>query len=374
MLSLKPCIYLDNSATTRYKPKKVVRAVEKELTRSANAGRGGHRESIRTLMKIEECRERVRDITGLSEVVFTKSCTEALNLAIFGLYKGGEIITSVYEHNSVLRPIERLKSKGASVTYLLGKNGVIEPDLLKKHITKKTALIVLQEMSNVTGNIQPIESLGSLAMEYGIPFIVDGAQSLGHVKTNYKGVSCLTASAHKGLYAMQGTGFLAFKKGLDLEPIILGGTGTDGALLTQPKTVPEGYEAGTLGAPGIAGLKEGINFTYSHFEQIAKKTFYLSKTLLDELKKIREVRLYSTFPSGVISFNVGQKSSTEVADFLDANYGICTRPGIHCAPLYHRHLGTLNQGAVRVSLGYDNTEKDLEILLKGVKEFANGLR
>ncbi|MBO7177681.1 MAG: aminotransferase class V-fold PLP-dependent enzyme [Clostridia bacterium] len=371
MLSLKPCIYLDNSATTRYKPKRVVRAVEKELIRSANAGRGGHRESIRTLTKIEECRERIRDITALPEVVFTKSCTEALNLAVFGLYKGGDIITSVYEHNSVLRPIERLKSKGASVTYLSAKDGIIEPSILKKHVNKKTSLVVLQEMSNVTGHIQPIESLGTLLKEYGIPFIVDGAQSLGHVRTNYKDVSCLTASAHKGLYAMQGTGFVAFQKGLDIEPLILGGTGTDGALLTQPKTIPEGYEAGTLGAPGIVGLKEGIDFTYSHFEQIAKKTFYLSKTLMDELQKIREVRLYTTSPNGVISFNIAQKSSTEVADYLDANYGICARPGIHCAPLYHRHLGTLHQGAVRVSLAYDTTEKDVETLLKAVKELVN---
>lgn len=371
MFSLKPCIYLDNSATTRYKPKKVVRAVEKELLRSANAGRGGHRESLRVLARIEECRERIRDITGLNNVVFTKSCTEALNLAIFGLYKGGEIITSVYEHNSVLRPIERLKSKGAVVTYLSSPSGIIEPSLLKKHVTKKTAMVVLQEMSNVSGNIQPIASLGSLLKDYGIPFIVDGAQSLGHVKTDYKDVSCLTSSAHKGLYAMQGTGFIAFQNALQLEPLILGGTGTDGALLTQPKTIPEGYEAGTLGAPGIVGLKEGIDFTYSNFDYIAKKTFYLSKTLLEGLKKIREVRIYTTSPNGVISFNIGSKSSTEVADLLDGNYGICVRPGIHCAPLYHRNLGTLRQGAVRVSLGYDNTENDVETLLRATHFIAN---
>lgn len=370
MFGLNSCIYLDNSATSRYKPRKVIRAVERELRHSANAGRGSHKESLRALGVIEDTRERVRDITFGGEVVFTKSCTEALNLAIMGLYKGGEIITSVYEHNSVLRPIERLKQKGAKVTYLSTKNDIIEPEILKGKITKNTSLVVLQEMSNVTGNIQPIESLGTLLKDYGIPFVVDTAQSLGHLKTDYSSVSCLASPAHKGLHAMQGTGFLVFKKGLDITPLIAGGTGTDSTMLTQPTTSPEGYEAGTLNTPGIAGLKEGINFTYKHFDSIYRKINRLSIMLLEGLKRNKNIRLYSTSPNGVISFNLLNKTSTDVADILDQKYGICVRAGVHCAPLLHRKAGTLRQGMVRASLGYNNTESDVETLLEAMTDIA----
>lgn len=370
MLNLNSCIYLDNSATSRFKPRKVIRAVEKEIKRSANAGRGSHKESVRALMKIEECRDTVKNITFDGNVVFTKSCTEALNLAIFGLYKGGEIITSVYEHNSVLRPIERLKSRGALVSYLHSPTNVIEPDMIARKINKNTALVVLQEMSNVTGNIQPIEDIGSLLENYGIPFIVDCAQSLGHLKTNYSKVSALCAPAHKGLHGVQGTGFLTFKKGLDILPLICGGTGTDSATLTQPKVAPEGYEAGTLNTPGIAGLKEGIDFTYKHFNVIEKKINRLSIMLLEGLKSIKGIKLYSNAPNGVITFNIGNMSSTDVADVLDQNYGICVRAGVHCAPLLHRKMGTLVQGAVRASIGYNNVESDIENLLDAVIDIA----
>ena len=371
MLNLNSCIYLDNSATSRYKPRRVIRAVEKELKRSANAGRGSHKESLRAGLKIEECRDSIRDITFSGEVVFTKSCTEALNLAIFGLYKGGEIITSVYEHNSVLRPIERLKSKGAKVSYLSTKNDLITPLDLERKITKNTSLVVLQEMSNVTGTIQDIESLGSLLESYGIPFIVDCAQSLGHVKSSYDHVTALASPAHKGLHGMQGTGFLVFKKGVELTPLIYGGMGVDSASLSQKISAPEGYEAGTINVPGIVSLKEGIDFTYSHFNQIERKINRLSTTLLEGLKRIPSVRLYTTSPNGVISFNLGKMPSTEVADVLDQKYGICVRSGIHCAPLLHRKQGTLNQGAVRASIGYNNTERDIDTLLEAVSTIVN---
>ncbi len=369
MFKSNPCIYLDNSATSRYKPRAVITAVEKELKRSANSGRAGHGESLRALIKIEDCRDKVRSLTGMKEVVFTKSATEALNLAIFGSYQKGEIITSVYEHNSVLRPIEKLKERGAKVTYLEAKNDVVTPTDLKLRINKNTSLVVLQEMSNLTGAIQDIESLGTLLAEYGIPFIVDCAQSMGHLKTNYKNVTMLTAPAHKGLHAMQGTGFLAFSGSVRLRPLIYGGTGTDSEKLTQPETFPEGYEAGTLNTPGIAGLKEGIKFTEKHFRQIDRKIKSLSLELIDELKKMENVKIYTRNLNGVIAFNVGDRSSTEVADVLDKKYNICVRAGLHCAPLYHKKLGTLKQGAVRVSFGWNNSSKDVESLVYALKTF-----
>lgn len=370
MFGLNSCIYLDNSATSRFKPKSMLRAVEKELKRSANAGRGSHSESLRASGIIEDARDIIREKIFDGSVVFTKNCTEALNLAITGLYTGGDIITSVYEHNSVLRPIERLKARGAKVNYLSGKGGVLEKSTLNKAITKNTSMVVLQEMSNVTGTTQNIEELGILCEEYGIPFIVDCAQSLGHLKTNYKGVSCISAPAHKGLHGPQGSGFAVFKKGVVPTPILAGGTGTESGSLTQPTSLPEGQEAGTLNTPGIAGLKEGINYTYKHFNKIERRIRGLSTTLLCSLKKYKDVTLYSTEPNGVISFNVGDFSSTEVADILDQKYGICVRAGIHCAPLLHRHLGTLKRGAVRVSIGYNNVESDVETLLEAVYDIC----
>ncbi len=372
MFNFNSCIYLDNASTSRFKPKRVVKAVEKELTRSANGGRGSHSESLRALMKVEECREEVCGLVGEKNVVFTKSCTEALNLAIFGNYVKGEVITTVMEHNSVLRPIEKLKERGARVKYLSTPNDIITPDILKKNITKDTTLVVLQEKSNLTGVTQDIAVLGALLKGYGIPFIVDTAQSIGHVKSNYKDVTMLCAPAHKGLHGMQGTGFLAFEKGVKLMPLICGGTGTDSHLLTQPTMPPEGYEAGTLGTPGIRGLREGIVYTKKHFERINKKIFNLSTALLDELRTLKSFELYSTSPNGVIAFNILNKSSTEVADMLDKKYNICVRAGLHCAPLYHKKLGTLKQGAVRVSFGYNNDYDDVEKLIIALKEIAKG--
>lgn len=367
MFNLNSCIYLDNASTSRFKPKKVIKAVEKELKRSANPGRASHSESLRVLLKVEETRDEVRTLVGDKNVVFTKSCTEALNLAILGSFKGGEIITTVYEHNSVLRPIERLKSKGAVVKYLQSDDDIITPKLLEKNITKRTSLVVVQEMSNLTGVRQDIESLGTLLESYGIPFIVDTAQSVGHVRTDYKNVDMVTAPAHKGLHGVQGTGYLAFKKGLSLVPLLWGGTGTDSHLLTAPISPPESYEAGTLGTPGIIALKEGITFTKKHFDAIVKREKELSLYLIEELNKLG-AKVYSTEPNGVVSFNLGDRFSTEVADILDNKYGICVRAGLHCAPLYHKKLGTLNQGAIRVSFGWNNGFSDVEKLLIALKE------
>lgn len=370
MFKFKSCIYLDNAATSRFKPRAVIRAVEKELKRPANPGRGGHKESINSARHVEDCREQIESITMNGNVVFTKSCTEAINLAIFGSYKGGEIITSLYEHNSVLRPLERLKKEGAQISYISTKSNLIYPEDLKRKITKKTSLVVLGEMSNVTGQIQPIEALGALLKEYGIPFCVDTAQSLGHLNTDYKDVTMLAAPGHKGLHGVQGTGFLVFKNDVTIKPILYGGTGTESANLSQPLTPPEGQEAGTLNTAGIRGLKEAVKWTKRHFESVNYNVKYLSEILLDELKKIDVIRLYSPRPNGVITFNIGDLSSTEVADILDAKYNICVRAGLHCAPLMHKRLGTLKQGAVRASLGYNNTEGDVYTLVKAVKEIA----
>lgn len=370
MFYRKECIYLDAAATSRFKPKKVIRRISEELSHSANAGRGGHKASIHALECVEECRRRIAEVTGFENAILTKSCTEALNLALCGGEYTGEVLTDVFEHNSVLRPLERLKLKGVKVRYLSPADGVITTDLLKSNLTGKTSLVCIQEMSNVTGTIQPIDDLGNLLSSFGIPFLVDGAQSLGHTDCSYKGVTMLAGAGHKALHGMQGTGFLAVRNDVRLTPLIAGGTGTSSASLLQPKDIPEGFEAGTQNAAGFAGLAEGIVWTMKNKEKIRAATVRLSERLLKGLSAIEGVEVYSKSPNGVISFNVGEHSSSSVADTLDSEYSICVRAGLHCAPLMHKFLGTFNRGAVRASVDWGNTDSDIDALLKAVREIA----
>ena len=367
----KECIYLDESATSRFKPNCVIKRVEKELKNSANAGRGGHKAAIRALESIEECRDIVIRATFDCDVILTKSCTEALNIAILGGDYRGEVLTTVYEHNSVLRPLERLKRKGIRVKYISAPDGVVTPEILKTNLSSDTSLVCIQEMSNVTGKIQPIDALGNFLSNYGIPFLVDGAQSLGRTDCDYSGVSMLAGAGHKGLHGPQGTGFLCVRKGIRLTPLLCGGTGTFSAGLNQPADIPEGFEAGTQNAPGYAGLSEGIKWTLKNKRRINKKITLLSEKALSALKAIDGVTLYSDEPNGVISFNVGDLSSSEVADIFDKDYSIAVRSGIHCAPLIHKSMGTLKRGAVRASFGYGNKSSDIDVLVAAIKDILN---
>lgn len=367
------CIYLDASATSRFKPRSVIKRVEYELKNSANAGRGGHAFALKALKTIEECREMIESVTfSGANTIMTKSCTEALNLAIFGLKPGKEIVTTVYEHNAVLRPLEKLKRSGVKVTYLSAPDGVITGGLLKKRLGKNVSLVVMSEMSNVTGTVQPVSELAKLLKEREIPFLVDGAQSLGHTYSDYTDVTMIAGAGHKGLHGPQGTGFLCYSKDLKLEPLIYGGTGTSSLSLVQPAEAPEGFEAGTLNTAGIGGLSEGIRFTLKHKEEIVRHINALSERLTDGLKNIPDVKIYTPNNNGVVSFNIGVIPSTETADLLDSVFGIATRAGIHCAPLIHRWLGTVSQGAVRASIDWKNTASDIDRLVYAVSEIASG--
>ncbi|MCL2631298.1 MAG: aminotransferase class V-fold PLP-dependent enzyme [Firmicutes bacterium] len=370
-MDFKREIYFDNSATSRYKPPAVISAVMRELKASANAGRSGHKSAIRSALLVEEARDSVKEITGNGNVIFTKNCTEALNLAIFGLKLKGEVITSVFEHNSVLRPLKMLEDNGdIKIRYIKPQTNTITLKEVVKLVAKDTKAIVLSEMSNVTGAVHEAEKISEFTNRNGITLVLDTAQSLGHIKTDYKNVNILASSGHKGLHAPQGTGFLYFKDGVKLNPLILGGTGTFGADLVQPSEAPEGYESGTLNTLGIAGLKEGIIWTLKNQEKIHKKTANLSALLIDGLKKINGIKLYSDNFNGVVSFNIANMPSTEVASIL-AEKNISVRSGIHCAPLAHRHINTLKQGAVRASVGWCNNEGNVEILLREVKKIAH---
>lgn len=363
--------YLDNAATSRFKPHSVIKAVQKELTNSANPGRGGHSHSIASAQKVEACRSRIAQLTGMPNVVFTKNCTEAINLALQGLGLSGEVITTVFEHNSVLRTLKSLELEGKiSLRIIRPADCIVQSKDLLPYINGKTSLIAMQEMSNVSGARHNIEDICIMAKSKNVPVLLDCAQSMGHTNADYSNASFIAASGHKGLHAPQGTGFLAYK-GATLNPLICGGTGTDSNSLIQPKRYPEGLESGTQNTCGIAGLYEGLQWTYDNKTKIASKINALSSLLLDGLASVNGIKILHKNNSGIVTFNIDKLTPDYIADVLDKDYGIAVRSGLHCAPLAHRYFGTEKLGAVRVSIGWGNTKSDIDTLLVALHKITN---
>lgn len=374
-------IYLDNSATTLIKPKQVVSAVNESLLRfSANPGRSGHQASIKCALEIEKTREHIAKHFGLplpQNVIFTSNCTSALNMAIFGyLNKGDHVITTENEHNSVLRPLEKLKKEGIleyDVAFQSSPIGIKLEDI-KPLVKKNTTMIICNHISNVNGATAAIQEIGKFCKEKQILFLLDCAQSCGHEKINMQSdhINLLAFAGHKGFYAPLAIGGLLINTEKPPKPLLYGGTGTNSLELFQPSSLPERLESGTISSPLILGLNAGINFVEEHFDEIKYKLDDLSTYLNFELNKL-EFSVY-TQPenaNGVIAFNIKDIDSSEVATLLNEKYGICVRGGFHCAPLKHKALGTLNQGAVRVSLSYFNTFSDVQRLIFALKNIKH---
>lgn len=370
-------IYLDNSASTLVKPKEVIKAVNDALLNySANAGRSGHRASIRVALKIEQVREKIASHFGVIEsqnVIFTQNCTSALNLAILGCAKnGGHVICTENEHNSVLRPLEHLKSQGIidySVAFQSNSKGVNLEDI-KKHLKPNTYMVICNHISNVNGAEADVSSIGKFCHENNLIFLVDGAQSSGHKSLNLKEnfIDFFTIAGHKGFYSPQSIGALIMSGDYRPEPITFGGTGTNSLELFQPNIYPERLESGTISTPLILGLGAGIDFVEKNFDIINNKIDDLTTFLNFELTKLG-IKVY-TEPensTGVLAFNIGEIHSNEVANILSEKYDICVRGGYHCAPIKHKAIGTLEQGAVRVSLSYFNSFSDIQRLLFAIK-------
>lgn len=377
-------IYLDNSASTFVKPKEVLRAVNDALLNyGANPGRSGHEASIKTALKVEEVREKLAFHFCVKEsqnVIFTQNCTSALNLAILGSAKnGGHIICTENEHNSVLRPLDHLKKQGIidySIAYQSSPKGITLEDI-KKHINSNTYMIICNHISNVNGDEADISKIGQFCHENGYIFLVDGAQSGGHKRINLEEnhIDYFTIAGHKGFYAPQSIGALIMAGKYRPEPINFGGTGTNSFELFQPDIYPERLESGTISTPLILGLGSGIDFVENNFKLINSKIDDLSTFLNFELNKLG-VKVY-TEPenaTGVIAFNIADLHSNEVSNILDEKYGICVRGGYHCAPIKHKALETIQQGAVRVSLSYFNTFSDIQRLLFAIKHILKTLK
>lgn len=370
-------IYLDNAATSRFKPRSMFDEMFAQLAHSSNPGRGGHNDAIDTAIKLYDVRTLLKNIVGGDdgyEVIFTSGCTEAANLAILGYlgnFKGqpAEVIFTSYEHNSVARPLWHLKETlGIKLIEIKpDKDGRIPSVDINDAINENTRLVCVNHISNVTGYLADIEEIGKVTARRGVPLFVDGAQSLGHVAVNVKdlNISFLAAAGHKGLHGSQGTGFLVYDKRYRMLPIRFGGTGSHSESLSQPDLPPDSFETGTLNSAGLIGLGASADWTYKNLNNVALNIRYLTSELIYGLKQIKNVRLYSSQNNGVVSFNFGDYSSTDIGDYLNER-DIAVRCGLHCAPLIHRQLGTLECGTVRASVGYNNTINDVRALLNAI--------
>lgn len=375
-------IYFDNAATGGFKPRAVTDAAQTVIRYlSANPGRSGHRLSITGAKTIYECRELIAQTFSASpdKVIFTKNCTEALNLAIFGsLSVGGHVITTTFEHNSVLRPLFTLKNKGLiSLDVVSPTPNKTLDQAIKEKINDKTYLVACTAVSNVTGEKSPLDMIGKLCAKHNLCFLVDGAQGGGHIHIDMKklNITYLALAGHKGLYGIMGSGVLLIEDNADLEPLILGGTGSDSFNLTQPRCYPERLEAGTLNLPAIAALKEGVGFIKNNQKSFANHLLSATSTLIDGLKKLPEVTCYSTpNESGIVAFSINGLPSAEASDLFNTRYDVAVRGGFHCSPLTHRFLKTDNFGLVRASLAVQNSSSEINYFVKSVADLVKSIK
>lgn len=374
-------IYLDNAATTFPKPRQVYEAVLDCMENyGANPGRAGHKLAMRAGREIYECRENIAKLLNVSNpmsIVFTHNATDSLNLAIKGVVKSGDhIITTSIEHNSVIRPIKALEKNGVENTIVkCDKYGHLDPNDIKKAIKPNTKLIVTTHSSNVCGTIVDIESVGNIAKENNVLYLVDASQTLGVYDIDIQkiNVDMIAAPGHKCLLGPQGTGMLYIRDGLEVNILKEGGTGSNSEDLFQPNMMPDRYESGTHNTPGIAGLNAGVKFILeTGIDKIRKHEEELCEYMLTKLTEVPNIKIYGPLDSkkraAVISINIGDIDSGEITFILDDMYEIATRSGIHCSPLAHKTLGTLRQGTVRFSLGYFNTKDDIDKAVEALKE------
>lgn len=375
-------IYFDNAATGGRKPDTVLTAVQSAIRVCANPGRSGHKLSLSCARLVQETRNALNDYfqgSGFDRVVFTKNCTEALNLALLGvLKKGDHVVVSCLEHNSVLRPLEFLRKNGV-ITYdvcplngnPVGGEGNISLRTIVSLVRPNTRMVILTTASNVTGAIPPFSTVRSV-LPKDVLLLCDGAQGCGHlpIQMQSMGIDLLTIAGHKGMMGIQGSGALLFSERIDPAPVLFGGTGSISTSLDTPDFYPDALEAGTLSFPAVVSLLEGARYVFLHEQPIREKLLALSKKFIDGLKGISDCyTLYSKpNPCGIVAFSHRHIQSEYVADILSAQYDIAVRGGLHCAPLAHEALGTLDSGLVRVSFSAFNHEREIDRLLTALLE------
>ncbi len=371
-------IYFDNAATGGRKPDTVLTAVTSAVQLSANPGRSGHKLSLSCASLVQACRNALNDFFdgyGFDRVVFTKNCTEALNIALLGvLKKGDHVVTTRMEHNSVLRPLNHLKKAGfvAYDVCPLSEDGNISPMEICARLQPNTRLVAVTAASNVNGATPPLKEIRE-ALPKHVLLLCDGAQGGGHIPLamQKQGIDLLAVAGHKGLMGIQGSGALLFSDRVDPQPILYGGTGTESYSLDMPDFYPDGLEAGTLSYPAILSLLEGVRYLAVHGESVRKRLLSLTEYCLQGIKKIQGYEVYSSQnPCGIVAFKHRRLQSEYVSELLSSTYDIGVRGGLHCAPLMHEGLGTLDGGLVRASFSPFNGEREIDFLLAALKALA----
>jgi cysteine desulfurase family protein len=376
-------IYMDNAATSFPKPETVYRAIDHfNRNLGGNPGRGASQTSLKAGCIVVEARDRLASLFNISDssrVAFMANITEALNTALRGVLKPGDhVITTKMEHNSVARPLFALQHQGVEWTAVnCMPDGSLDPYEISRAIRPNTRAICMLHASNVTGTIMPIQEVGEIAKKNQIIFIVDSAQTAGSIPIDVKEnhIDILTFTGHKSLFGPQGTGGIYIRPGIRLNPLKFGGTGSISESLEQPDFMPDCLESGTLNTPGIAGLLAGVNYIMNNgLDTIESHAEKIGRMLIEGLLEIPGIILYGDIGAKkrmpVVSFNIKGFDCGQVSMCLEHDYGIITRSGLHCAPLAHKTIGTLETGTCRLSCGLFNDEEEVKLVLQALNNTA----
>lgn len=369
-------IYFDNAATGGFKPYQVLETTETVMKYlCANPVRSGHRLALTGAEIIFNCRKNFASFlnTAPERIIFTKNCTEALNIAILGTaISGGHVITTVYEHNSVLRPLSYLQEKGIISFDVISpsKDRSLSENILSA-VKSNTYMIVHTLASNVTGETFDVQKIGEFCKVNNIILLCDGAQAGGHIETDMQknNISMLALAGHKGFCGIMGSGILAISEKVAPSPIMFGGTGTETFNLNQPDCYPERLESGTLNLPAIASVNEGLSYFMKNKQTVSDVLYSYTEYLIEKLAFFKQIKVYSKPNSvGIVSFEIIDKDSTEIAERLDKEYDIAVRAGFHCAPLCHKYLNTDKNGLIRVSFSVFNSTREINFFLTALSK------
>lgn len=375
-------IYLDNAATTLQKPKEVVEAVTYAIMHFGNPERSLHEASLLASRTIYQTRKKIASLFNAKspkQIVFTKNATESLNVAIKGLLnKNDHVITTVLEHNSVLRPLYELEKEGMELSIVAcDEAGNLLYDEIESYIKDNTKAIVCTHASNVTGNVVDLLRIKEIVKKYNLLFIVDASQSAGCIPIDVEEMSIdvLCFTGHKSLYGIQGTGGMVVSERVVIPSFMSGGSGVDSFSKIHPPYMPTALEAGTLNSHGIAALGAGISFIEkTTLEVIHQKEMTLLKSFYEQVKEIKNVKVYGDFSTmqrcPIVSIMVEGMDASSISDCLAQKYGIATRAGAHCAPLMHASFKSEMNGLVRFSFSYFNTLEEVDQTIKALKEIC----
>lgn len=375
-------IYFDNAATSWRKPDAVIEAVAAALSAVGNPGRSIHEAAMTASGIVFDARLALAQLLGAESperIAFTANATQALNTAIKGILNAGDhVITTALEHNSVLRPLYEMEDRGVTLTVIpADSEGNIQYRDFEAAIQENTKAIICTHGSNLTGKVVDIGRIGEIARRYGLLFVVDASQTAGvfpiDVRSMHIDILCFTG--HKSLLGPQGTGGIYVREGVEIRPLLSGGSGVQTYLRSHPPQMPTALEAGTLNVHGIAGLLAAVRYIQeTGMDAIRKAEQALMKEFFEQVRAIEGITVYGDFSSfdrcPIVALNVRDYDSGLVSDVLARDYKIATRPGAHCAPLMHQALGTVAQGAVRFSFSHFNTQEEIEIAVSALRELA----